>query len=248
MLEPGDLLVVNNSGTLPAALDARPEPGRPSSCTSRPSARGRHLAGRAAPADRRQPPRRFRRARVRRRPGLRLQIPGGALDPAAAVHLAAVGGAADVPGSVADYLARHGRPDPVRLRRPRLADGGLSDRLRHRAGQRRDAQRRPPVDRRGPGRTGRARDRRRADHPAHRRRLGRGARAAVRGVVRRSGRRPPAGRAHPCRPAAGSSRSAPLRCARWSPRWTMPGAYARPRVDRSGDRSRAPRSGPWTAC
>ena len=44
-----------------------------------------------------------------------------------------------------DYLDAHGRPIRYRHARGRLAARGLPERLRERAGQRRDAERRPPV-------------------------------------------------------------------------------------------------------
>ncbi len=80
-------------------------------------------------------------------------------------------------------LARRARPpDPLRLRRSAVAADRLPERLQRRAGQRRDAERRPSVHRRGdhaPRRQGRGRG---ADRAAHRRGVAGGDRTAVSGA------------------------------------------------------------------
>ena len=72
-----------------------------------------------------------------------------------------------------------------------LAGVDVSDRLRHRAWQRRDAVGRPSVHRRARHAAGLARHSDRAAAAAHRRRQPGGSRAAVRGVLPRAARRPP---------------------------------------------------------
>ena len=109
VLAAGDLLVVNNSATLPAALDARPDGAppvvvhvstervdgtwlielrRPDGGSTTPYARG------AGPA----------------RPGLRLRVPQGTLTLLRPYTSRLWVATARVPGTRVDYLGRHGRP------------------------------------------------------------------------------------------------------------------------------------------
>ena len=94
------------------------------------------------------------------------------------------------PATVLAYLAAHGRPIRYRYVRERVPARRLPDRLRDRARQRRDAERRPPVHRRARDRARRTRHRRRAGRPPHGRVVARGRRAAVPGAVPRAARRP----------------------------------------------------------
>ena len=147
-LAPGDLLVVNISATLagrgPGATPRRPSRARATSSTPAPElddgwwvvelrtadgCRSARAPGRrAARAARRT---RDARAAARRTPRARGLI-------ARRASLAAR-------SRSRTYLARHGRADPLRLRPRALAARGLPERLRDRARQRRDAERRPAV-------------------------------------------------------------------------------------------------------
>ena len=145
-LEPGDLVVVNTSATLPAAL---------------PAARRRHRA-RAAPLDaaarRRRRPLGRRAARdgepfrggARRRRASRL--PGGARATLSRpTSRARACGSRDLRAArAAAGLPRRATGAPIRYRYvpDALAARGLPDRLRDRARQRRDAERRAPRSRR----------------------------------------------------------------------------------------------------
>ena len=89
--------------------------------------------------------------------------------------------------------------DRLRLPRPAVRPRRVPDDLRHHAGQRRDAERRPPVHARGRDPAGLARRRHRPGAAAHRRLVAGGGRGSAAGVVR--GRRVdgPAGEQHPRR-------------------------------------------------
>jgi S-adenosylmethionine:tRNA ribosyltransferase-isomerase len=106
LLAAGDLLVVNNSATLPAALDARPDGGPPLVVhVSSARADGTWLVELRRPAEGSTAP--FPDGA---RAGLRLRVAGGTLtlrEPFTARLWVA---AADVPGTMAEYLAGHGRP------------------------------------------------------------------------------------------------------------------------------------------
>ena len=148
-LEPGDLLVVNNSATLPAALPAPLEARRCELRLSTPLRDGdwvvelRGATSRLRAAADRTPRRATRRERCR------------VLHASRNERLSSPGSTSARP--LAGYLRRHGRPIRYPMS-PRLADRGVPDRVRPRAGQRRDAERRPPVH---------ARARRRARGPGH---------------------------------------------------------------------------------
>ena len=127
-LEPGDLLVVNTSATLPGGR-RRHRGRRPSSCTSpptRPTAtlggRGARAGGRGAaprPADRRQRARACRRRRLRR--------------PCSRPYPASAGcgwRALDLAGRCSTPGWPRTAADPLRLRRRGLADRRLPDRVR----------------------------------------------------------------------------------------------------------------------
>ena len=193
LLEPGDLLVVNTSATLPAALESSgglrvhlstPLPRRRAPVARR---RPRALGDRAA-RGRRAPPRRPRRAADRRSPAAARPSCWRPTSAASACGPRGCG----CPRRCSTYLDRHG--EPIRYRHqpePRpLAD--YQTIFADRARQRRDAERRAAVQRarargaRGPRHHGRHR------RAAHRRLVARARRA------RRT-------------PSASASRPAPLR-------------------------------------
>ena len=190
LLGPGDVLVVNTSATLPAAVPVRG--GR--RCTSPPSCR--EGAGWSSSRRNHEP--------RRRRAGQRIALPGGAPVTLEAPSprggcgspWSTLGHGPGVPGGVR-------RADPVLLRAPGLAAVGLPDGVRHDAGQRRDAERAPAVHRP-------------AGHPAGRRRAcssrrscctpGSPRRRRTSGPTRsgsRCPRTPPGWSTRPARPAAG---------------------------------------------
>ncbi len=198
-LAAGDALVVNVSRTLPAAVTAI-------------SPRGEELVlhfSSPYPADERlwvvelrlpagpgTTP--FRGVRA----GDRLALPGGASIDLRAPYLGErLWVARSAPGRLGGELPRPPRPaDPLRLRRRRLGSRRLPDHLRHRARQRRDAERGAPVHPPHARRAGGARHPGRADRPALRRLVARGRREpparAVRGLagVRRAPERGPRSR------------------------------------------------------
>ena len=144
-LRAGDLVVVNTSATLPAALPRaahRRHRARAAPVDAAARRRRGPLGGRAARAGGRALPRRAARGDV-------LQLPGGGRATLEAPYLrrrAPLGRPARLPEPLLAYLARHGRADPLPLRpRRALPLVGLPDGLRDRARQRRDAQRRAPV-------------------------------------------------------------------------------------------------------
>ena len=141
VLDPGDLLVVNTSATLPAALDARHRDGR---------AMALHVATELDDGDWVVEPRRPDGPERDVAAGDRLTLPGVVLTLVApypdehaprrlwrARPWPAVG--------LAGYLADLRAPDRVRAPRRTLPARGPPDRLRHGAGQRRDAERRAPA-------------------------------------------------------------------------------------------------------
>ena len=231
LLAPGDLLVVNISATLAAAV-AGPPRGR-----RRGPAALRHPAPDLDPAA-------WWIVELRSAGGttpLRRASPAsGSSCPRAAVDLVApyaggapVARAARPPrGARTRYLARHGAPDPLRLRRRRVAARRLPDGLRRRARQRRDAERGPPLHRRADHAARRPRHPRRPDHAAHRRLLARAPRAARTPSASRSRADRPARRR---RPRVGRPRDR-----RRHDRRARAGDGRRPRRPRS----RPPRAGP----
>ena len=192
-LEPGDLVVVNTSATIPAAVDAVAADGTPLVVHLSTQSRRRALGGRAAPADpAAAPPAGTVR---RRRPRLTSARRPRATDRGAVRHgRPPLGGpAAAARSRPLAWLAVPRPADPVRLRRAAVAAQRLPERVRRRAGQRRDAERRAAVHARGhhpPGGQGR---RRHADRAAHRRGLARGRRAALPGAGPGARRRRPSG-------------------------------------------------------
>ena len=194
-LRPGDLLVVNVSATLPAAVPARrgAEAAELRFATAAPDLnRGSWWIVELRTADGSQPSRGYA--------GETVELPGGA-----SVELVApyAGGArlwlarVHVDDAAARLPRRPRAPDPLRLRAARVAARGLPDRVRDRARQRRDAERRASVHARAdhPPRGGRRA--RRAHHPAHRCVIARTRRVAVPRAIRACPSRPP-GWSTPC--------------------------------------------------
>ena len=185
---PGDLLVVNTSATLPAAIDAharRRHPARVHFATRAPyapSAAGGCVelrsAGGASPVGAaragRAPRARRRRARRPRRAlrGRHAPVAGARSTPAAAAR---------PPGAAT--AARSATATSRRVAARRLPDG-----LRARARQRGDAERGAAVHGRARHPPGRRRRPHRAGHAAHRRLVARGPRAALPRALRRARR------------------------------------------------------------
>ena len=182
LLEPGDVVVINISATIPAALPATASDG---------TAVRVHFATRAPQLDDD-----WRVVEIRSADGStphrlgageRLELRGGAaldlIAPYASgqrLMLARFCCAL----LVDEYLEQQRRADPLLPRERAVAARGLSERVRGQPGQRRDAERRPADHPRADLPPGRARDRGRADHAALRRVLPREPRAAVPRVVR----------------------------------------------------------------
>ncbi len=147
----------------------------------------------------------------------------------------------------AAYLLEPRSPDPLPLPAGRLAALGLAERLRRRAGQRRDAERRPAAVRAAAGPPDGARVVDRPDRAAHGRLEPGGSRAAAARAVRR---------ARVDRATRGIARDAGRRVSPWAPRWFVPWSrwptqagecIRRPAGRRScWDRSAPPAR--WTGC
>ena len=135
LLLPGDLLVVNDTGTLPAQVRASRELAVH---FSTPLPDGAWLVELRVVRDKISKPNGPGFAGPGHRPAGR----GGA-DPGEQSHRPAVAGPALGRSSAVSTALRHS--DPVLLRQPRLAAGRVPDRVRAPAGQRRDAQRQPAV-------------------------------------------------------------------------------------------------------
>ena len=172
-LRAGDLVVVNTSAQIPAAVAAtRPDGTALELRLSTPMPDGRWLAELRLGAER------FTGGED----GERLALPDGA-------HAELVVRYADsrrlwvtelAPAEAARPLPRRARPaDPLRLRLGAVAARRVPERLRARARQRRAAERRPPVHARADDAARREGRPRRADRAAHRRLLA-GARRAAR--------------------------------------------------------------------
>ena len=126
---------------------------------------------------------------------------------------------ADPPAPTCRLPARARAADRrTRYLRRRFPLADLPDRLRQRAGQRGDGQRRPAVHRRAARRPHGPRDHRRAGRPARRRLQPRAARAAAARAVRGARRTPPGWSQRPRGPAGGWSRWARPSPGRWRPR------------------------------
>jgi S-adenosylmethionine:tRNA ribosyltransferase-isomerase len=109
LLAAGDLVVVNNSATLPAALDARPDDGPPLVVhVSTERADGSWLIELRRPVEGSTAP--FPAGGGPARPGLRLHVAGGTLTLREQFTARLWQASADVPGTMAGYLAGHGRP------------------------------------------------------------------------------------------------------------------------------------------
>ena len=111
LLVPGDLLVVNNSATLPAALDGTLPDGTPvvlHLSSAQPDPRGHHLVELRRPAPGAAvfyPP-----GTSPARPGLRIALPGGAAAELTEPFTARLWHARlTLPGELTAHLARHGR-------------------------------------------------------------------------------------------------------------------------------------------
>ena len=200
-LRPGDLLVVNTSATIPAALDATTAEARASSSTSRPSCRAgctwSRSAGRSRrghrPGPRRPHRRHARRRRRRHRDAARSHAGVGAV----------VGRHARPAGAVARAPLPLRPADPLPVRARVVAHRRLHELVRHRAGVGRDAVGRTGADAGGDHRPRRPRDRGRPDRAAHRRGVAGGARGAVPRALPGAGADGPAGQRHPRRRRAG---------------------------------------------
>jgi S-adenosylmethionine:tRNA ribosyltransferase-isomerase len=109
LLTAGDLVVVNNSATLPAALDARADDGPPLVVhVSTERADGSWLIELRRPVEGSTAP--FPDGGGPARPGLRLHVAGGTLTLREQFTARLWQASADVPGTMAGYLAGHGRP------------------------------------------------------------------------------------------------------------------------------------------
>ena len=176
LLDPGDVVVVNTSGTIPAALDADAEDG---------TALVVHLSTELDETRWVVEPRRIvgrRNERWREAAPRRLRLRGGAamtLDEPFGDRGRLWVASLELGQPTLAWLETHGSADPLRLRRADLADRGVPERLRDRAGQRRDAERRPPLHDRDDHAPRRARRRRGAARAAHRRRFARGRRGPL---------------------------------------------------------------------
>ena len=195
-LVPGDLLVVNTSATLPAALDARLG-DRPVELRLSTPADGEHWVVELRADDGgplRPPP-----------IGGRVELPGGGRAELTARYAGSdrLGLARlEVDRPLEEYLRLHGRADSLRLRARAVAARGVPDRLRARARQRRDAERSAAVHAGPRDRARRPRDPDRAAAAPHRRLVARARRTPVPGALPRSRddgaareRRSPLGRA-----------------------------------------------------
>ena len=191
-LRPGDLLVVNVSATLPAAVPARrgAEAAELRFATAAPDlSRGSWWIVELRTADGSQPVPRLRR-RDRRAARRRVRRARRALRG----RRAAVARARPRRHAAARLPRGPRAPDPLRLRPARVAARRLPDGVRDRARQRRDAERRASVHARAdhPPRGGRRA--RRAHHPAHRCVIARTRRVAVPRALRGAGADRPARR------------------------------------------------------
>ena len=180
LLSPGDLVVVNTSATLAAALPAIRNDGQ-------------KLELRLSTPVEGKDPERFWIVELRCgdapfgsvEVGERFVLPGGAwaeiLAPYAGVRLWLA--RLELPAAAGRLPRRARQPDPLRLRSAPLAALGVPERLRGRARQRRDAERRPAVHDGADHAARRGRRSRRADRAAHRRLLAGAPRAPVPGAL-----------------------------------------------------------------
>ena len=171
-LRPGDVLVINTSATLAGQFDALRDGRRVIV----------HLANRLADGYRvveiRSAPD-AGRPLLNGRPGEQIELPaGGALtlvEPYPAPHSSPTGtgnrlwrGTVSVPGRLQPYLERHARPISYGYLKDRFPLAAYQTIFAVHPGQRRDAERRPPVQCRTRRPVGGRRADIRADHAAHR--------------------------------------------------------------------------------
>ena len=145
-LRPGDLLVVNRSATVAAALDAWRPDGTRLVGPPRHAAPRRHLAGRAPPTGGRRHERAVRRRRRRRGARRRRRRAIAVRDPFGTSDRLVVATSTCRPTSSPSSPVTATHPLPPRARA--VAARPLPDGVRRRAGQRRDAECRPAVHRR----------------------------------------------------------------------------------------------------
>ncbi|MEW1908353.1 S-adenosylmethionine:tRNA ribosyltransferase-isomerase [Kitasatospora sp. NPDC085895] len=111
LLRPGDLLVVNNSATLPAALTGALPDGTEVAVhlsSAQPDPRGHHLVELRRPTSHATAP--WEPGTSPARPGLRITLPGGAVAELTAPFTPRLWHARlTLPGELTGYLARHGR-------------------------------------------------------------------------------------------------------------------------------------------
>ncbi|GAA1124053.1 S-adenosylmethionine:tRNA ribosyltransferase-isomerase [Kitasatospora arboriphila] len=111
LLRPGDLLVVNNSATLPAALTGALPDGTEVAVhlsSAQPDPRGHHLVELRRPTAQATAP--WEPGASPARPGLRVTLPGGAVAELTAPFTPRLWHARlTLPGELTGYLARHGR-------------------------------------------------------------------------------------------------------------------------------------------
>ena len=225
-LDEGDLVVVNTSGTLAAAVPGMDRSGGGSRCTcprTCPPSCGRwSCASGTGPwfgADAGEVVALDGGGRIELLAPVRHASPGRAT----------VGGHGDDAGAAAHLPGRARPAHPLRVRAGQLADLRLPERLRHRAGLGRDAERGPSLHPRDPhpaGGPGRRRGPRRAPH---RRGLARGIRAALPRVL--PGQRATARRVNDTRREGGRVVAIGTTVVRPSRRWWTPGSRSTPAAD-----------------
>ena len=216
LLLPGDLLVVNDTGTLPAQVRA----GRGLAVHfSTPLPDGAWLVELRAIKDKISRP---------NGPGFPAQVidlPGGA---ALTLEGKVTGRLwrARLSVAVVPYLLRYGIPIRYSYVSRDWPLVGVPDGVLAQAGQRGDAQRQPAVHAAGGDRPGGPRGADRPAHPARRGVLAGGRRGSLPGAVRRPARDRPAGQPRAGSTAGGSSPRAPRWCARWRRRCSHDGSVA----------------------
>ena len=236
-LDEGDLIVVNTSGTLAAAVPGTDSSGRqlevhfstqlPADLWTVELRRGDEAVVRGRARRRRRP----RRRRTGRAPGaVRRASPGGP----------SVDRARPDPGAAAHLPGRARTSHPLRVRAGELADLDVPERVRHRARLGRDAERGPALHPRGPHPSRGARGGGGTDRAAHRGGVARGLRAPLSRVLPGdAGHRPP-GQRHPARGRSGDRHRHDRRPGPRDGRGPEERGARRERVDRHRGDTRAP--------